>query len=94
MFSIEKSKEFKAEVDNFRQRISKLESDSDKQLMESMITGLVKSVRLLDQQHNEFPLTNRMPPIVVSTRENIAEIRKSIYKKLKDLETSVKSQSI
>lgn len=94
MFSIEKSDQFQKEMNDFKLRTSKLGTSSDKELIESMIANLTKSVKLLDQQHNDFPLSNRMPPIVLETRENINNLRQNIHKKLKDLESSTNNQSV
>lgn len=88
MFSIEKSSQFQQEYKLFKDKIEKIDNESLKKELESILQSLRSQVKLLDTQHNEFGFDNRLPPIVVDTRNNISNTRKILSTKLKDYDKS------
>ena len=88
MFSIEKSSQFQQEYKLFKDKIEKIDNDSLKKELESILQSLRSQVKLLDIQHNEFGFDNRLPPIITDTRNNIVETRKILSYKLKEYDQS------
>lgn len=89
MFKLSASPQFLSEFNNFKFRISKIEDEASKMHCEILLKALESKVKLLDVQHNEMTLNNRLPPVVVETRSDIVEIRKQLDRKIKEAENNM-----
>jgi len=85
MLSIEKSEKFQTEISEWYSRLSLIENELVKKEIEVLLGNLIKQVRLLDNCHNDLGTTNRISTNTLEFRENILNIRRTIYKKFQEV---------
>lgn len=87
---LQKSSRYLKELQDVKDRISKVEIESIKQELNILLKKLVSEVESLDKHHLGLLENARLPNMVDGTRENIIMLRKKIFKKLEDYESSIK----
>lgn len=75
------NEKFKKEYSEFQEKISKITDENIRKDLTKLLTQLVLSVKNLDQKHTEI-VAGMMPSTTSEIRDNILEIRKTIYRKL------------
>lgn len=90
MLSLSKSKHFLDEYKDFQTRISKMTNEPLKKELSGLLSKLVGEVKLLDSHHRDLVNTNNLPSMSADVKSNIMEIRKTISRKLKDYDESLK----
>lgn len=83
--SLENSERFKKEYREFSDKISKIENEQLRKELSAKLTELLKEVRYIDSQHEEILMRKALPATVPETRSKLAEIRKYLDRRLKEI---------
>jgi hypothetical protein len=86
MLSLEKSPNFIKDHKRFQDRISQVPNDLAQKDMNKLLERLLHEVRKFDKQHKDVGFNNRLPPIVIETKSNIASLRHQLDQKLLEWE--------
>lgn len=80
--TIEKSERFQLEYKTYQEKISAVQDENTKAEMAGLLKELLFAVRSLDDQHSDFLLGKNFTTPVSGMRERIAELRKTLNKKI------------
>lgn len=72
------------ELKDFSDQIETVNNTTAKQELSKMFTQLVREIRELESHHMQLTVQHQLPTNIADTRSKITELRKSIFKKLKD----------
>jgi len=86
MFKLIKTEKFINEYNQWHSRIVKIENNTARESLVTLLQELVNEVKKLDSKHQDLFTTYRIPTNVEENKTKIAEIRKKIEKKLNECE--------
>lgn len=91
MLSLKKSAVFQKDYKNWRERIINVtDNEQLHKELSRLLNELVGHINFLDGQHQELVNNNRLSAQSTETKTRIAEIRKTLDKKLNDYEQGKK----
>jgi predicted nucleic acid-binding Zn-ribbon protein len=72
------------ELKDFSDQIETVSSATAKEQLNKMFNQLVREIRELESHHMQLTVQHQLPTNIADTRSKITDLRKSIFKKLKD----------
>lgn len=91
MLSLRKSAAFQKDYTNWKERINQItDNEQLHKELSRYLSDLVGHITFLDNQHIELVNNNRLSAQSTEAKNKIAEIRKTIDKRLQDYERSKK----
>lgn len=90
MISLEKSKKFQTEYNNWKQVSETITNIKTKAELDSLLEQLLKTVKKIDTEHTKLSTQHIMPDLVTDQRNNLSSIRGKIQRIIKDYESSIK----
>lgn len=82
--TIEKSAVFQAELNSWKDRVSKIENEDHQKIINQLINDLLKEVRYIDRQHQSIGGAFNIPSNLNDSRNKISSLRKMISKKIEE----------
>ena len=84
MLSIHKSEAFQKEFQEWKKQVESITDLRIKSNLENLLLKLESSVKKLDNQLNEAVLNRQVKSMGTDHRDEVQELRKNIFTKLKD----------
>lgn len=93
MLTLLKSEKFQTEYKKFQEKISSVTNESIKKELDELLRKLVAEVQNIDRQHSEVSATKQLSISATDSRNSIAEIRRTLDRKLSDWEEAQRHQA-
>ena len=84
MLTLLKSEKFQSEYKNFQEKISAVTNETVRADLENLLKRLVTEVQNIDRQHGEITMTKQLSISATDSRNAIAEIRRTLDRRLSD----------
>jgi hypothetical protein len=82
---ISQNERFQKEIKTIKDSLGKIPSEHIKKEIQNLLSELINQVRILDSHHSNIINTKTLSDSAGGTRDRILELRKKIFKTLKDL---------
>jgi gas vesicle protein len=92
MLKLSQNKVFKQEYEHFQNKINMITDDKIKNELQDLLSRLAYNVKKIDDQHNEFTISNKLPTFMSDIRSEINDVRRKLMTRISDYEQSLQNR--